>query len=250
MNRDSNIYTISYATIMVILVAIALAFTSQTLKSRQQENEKMDKMEQILRSIDVSVSSKDKVTETYKSIIKKELLIQIDGKILQSFEGDQLTSNDAFSLNTSKQFKLIRKEGDAQKRALMHIPLYVAEVNGNRKYIIPLNGNGLWGAIWGYISINSDRKTIGGADFGHAGETPGLGAEIATKKFSQQFIGKNIKSLNGNVIGIAVVKGGKASDERAFVDAISGGTLTSNGVDEMLTFCLKCYDKYLTTTNN
>ncbi len=241
MNRESNTYTIVYATVMVVLVAVALALTSQVLKKPQQENVKIDKMEQILRSLNVTVQDKTKVMEVYRSTIKKELLINAKGEIVETFEGDDLAFNEAFNMNTAKQFKLAEGNSDYA------FPLYIAEVNGEKKYVLPMNGSGLWGAVWGYMALNADGNTVFGSDFGHAGETPGLGAEIATMEFAQRFVGKHIADASGNVIGIAVVKGGKAIDEREFVDGISGGTLTSNGVDEMISGSLKQYASFLKT---
>lgn len=239
MNRESNTYTIVYAAIMVALVAVALAFTSQVLKAPQEENIKIDKMEQILRSVHQVAPSKKEVTRLYKTIIKQELLINAKGEVLRTFEGEEIANNAAFNLNTANQFKLLATNPDAE------LPLYVAEVDGTKKFIIPLNGAGLWNVIWGYMAIDMDGTTVFGSDFGHAGETPGLGAEIATEHFSSRFIGKHIANAEGKVIGIAVVKNGKSPDEREFVDGVTGGTLTSNGVDAMLTSSLKPYEKYL-----
>ena len=131
MNRESNTYTIVYAAIMVALVAVALAFTSQVLKAPQEENIKIDKMEQILRSVHQVAPSKKEVTKLYKTIIKQELLINAKGEVLRTFEGEEIANNAAFNLNTANQFKLLASNPDAE------LPLYVAEVDGMKKFIIP-----------------------------------------------------------------------------------------------------------------
>lgn len=239
MNRESNSYTILYAAVMVVVVAIALAFTSQVLKAPQEENYKIDKMEQILRSVHQQAASKKEVPQLYKTVIKEELLITESGEVVKSFEGEDIAHNEAFYMNTANQFKELSKGAD------LAFPLYKAEVDGKQLFILPLNGAGLWNVIWGYMAIEADGTTVYGSDFGHAGETPGLGAEIATENFSKRFIGKHIANAQGEVLGIAVVKNGKSPDQREFVDAITGGTLTSNGVDAMLSSCLKPYQAYL-----
>lgn len=244
MNREGNTYTVLYASIMVILVAVALALTSQLLKNFKQENVRVDKMEQILRSLNIVVKNKTAVAKTYRATIKKELLVNEKGEVVHSFEGSDLASNDAFNMNTANQFKIV-----ANKSSYL-LPLYIAEVEGVQKFVLPMNGNGLWGAIGGYLALDADANTVFGSDFGHASETPGLGAEIATEHFAQSFVGKHIANASGDVIGIAVVKGGKAVDEREFVDGVSGGTLTSNGVDEMIAFCVKQYAPYLMKSTN
>ena len=109
-------------------------------------------------------------------------------------------------------------------------------------------GAGLWGPIWGYISVNADKNTVYGTDFSHASETPGLGAEITKPAFSTQFAGKQLFK-NGAFKSIAVVKKGKSAEGQDYVDGISGGTITSQGVDKMLLDCLSGYSKFLTSQN-
>ena len=121
------------------------------------------------------------------------------------------------------------------------LPLYVADNKGSRSYIIPLRGKGLWGPIWGYIALKEDLSTVIGATFGHKSETPGLGAEISTPIFQDQFPGKEIMS-QGSFVSIEVRKGDASGAHQ--VDGISGGTITSVGVDDMLKDCLKGYTSY------
>lgn len=230
MNRESNSYTIIYAAVMVIIVAIALAFTSQVLKGSQKENERIDKMQQILRSVHVSPEVKE-VTATYASLIKQELLVDAEGNIQQTFTDDKIGNNEAFKMNTANTHP--------------SYPVFVAEIEGAVKYIFPINGKGLWGPIWGYLAIDANGSTVYGADFSHQGETPGLGAEITKEAFSGQFAQKEVFK-NGTFKGIAVVKPGQSKADQDYVDGISGGTLTSNGVHAMLIQCLgDRYQKFL-----
>lgn len=238
MNRESNTYTILYAVIMVVIVAVALAFTSQALKSRQSANEKIDKMQQILRAAGVDASDKKAVINIYNQTIVEEILVNAKGEVKASFTGDQIGKNNAFDMNAKNGFKSAR---DNDEEAL---PLYIANKNGSKLYIVPLSGNGLWGDIWGYIALEDDHNTVAGADFSHASETPGLGAEIATPHFTAQFPGKKIYNAEQQLVSLAVVKPGQKASDRDYVDGISGGTLTSNGVQEMLSNCLKHYEAY------
>jgi Na+-transporting NADH:ubiquinone oxidoreductase subunit C len=133
-----------------------------------------------------------------------------------------------------------------------NLPLYVAEVNGETKYIIPMTGNGLWGAIWGYIALNDDCNTIYGVYFSHASETPGLGAEIASDKFQNRFtkdkdgnaIVKKVYDENGKV-ALAVEKGKGVAGENYHIDAVSGATITCSGLQVMLESKLAPYYNYL-----
>lgn len=240
MNRDSNSYTIIYAIVMVVLVAVGLAFTAEVLKSRQDKNVQIDKMQQILGSVGIYEKDMSKVEATYQQYIKEELLVMPNGSVKETFSGDQIAKNAAFEMNTANQFKYINFEHKD-----LPLPIFVADIDGAKKYIFPMNGAGLWGPIWGYIAVDADGNTVYGTDFSHQGETPGLGAEITTPKFKDQFPGKTLFH-NGKFESIAVVKGNKApANGQSYVDGISGGTLTSNGVNNMLFNSLKPYEKYL-----
>ncbi len=221
MNRDSNVYTVVYASVMVVLVAIVLAFTSQSLKSYQKANEDNDKRQQILRSINVSVAANE-AEGKYKELIG-------DNAFLINAEGEKI--GDAAEAFAGE------KEG---------YPVFVATIDGQTKYIMALHGTGLWGPLWGYISVNDDKNTVFGADFSHQGETPGLGAEIVKPNFSGQFQGKQLFK-DGTFKSIAIVKPGKSVADQDYVDGISGGTITSQGVSKMLFDSLSGYVKFLTS---
>ena len=229
MNRENSTYTILYASIMVIIVAVGLAFTHQALIDRQTKNVNIDKMQQILRSLNINASARE-AEGKYNELIKNAYLITPDGVKVESTEGTQ-TDAPAFSTDIAK---------DAGKG----LPVFEAEIEGAKRYIIPMSGKGLWGPIWGYLSVNDDGSTVYGAEFGHAGETPGLGAEIVQPAFRNQFKGKNLLQ-DGQFTSIAVVKPGKSVSDRDYVDGISGGTITSKGVDAMLLESVGQYKNFL-----
>ena len=225
MNRDSNVYTIIYASVMVVLVAVLLAFTSESLRSFQKKNEADDKRQQILRSVHVSVSGAETESK-YNELIKESFIVNDKG---QKVEGD------AFAVDAAKMV------------AENTYPVFVAMVDGQTKYIMAMYGAGLWGPIWGYISMNEDKNTVFGTDLSHQGETPGLGAEIATPSFSAKFVGKQIFK-NNEFKSIAIVKPGKIAQGQDYVDGISGGTITSVGVDHMIKNSLGHYVEFLKTS--
>jgi len=147
---------------------------------------------------------------------------------------------DAFRVNLKVEHS---KPVDQRK-----LPVYVADLGDKGKvYIIPLRGAGLWGPIWGYIAISSDMKTVFGANFDHQGETPGLGAEINTDKFQKPFAGKTIFDQTGLFTSIIIAKTGEKSDPAHSVDAISGGTITSKGLQKMLYDDLSTYQEFFKT---
>lgn len=124
-------------------------------------------------------------------------------------------------------------------------PVFVANIEGETKFVLKLHGAGLWGGIGGYLALDADKNTIFGVNFNHESETPGLGAEIVTEKFRHQFNGKHIKNAEGEVVSVAVLKSGKLAEGQEQVDAISGATITSTGVSDMLLSNLGEYADFL-----
>ncbi|MBA4152991.1 FMN-binding protein [Flavobacterium sp.] len=222
MNREANSYTFLFATVMVVIVATALAFAATTLKPAQDENIQNEKRQYILKSFGINVE-RDSSVLAYKKYIKAEYVFDVNGNEI---------GNDAFNIDIA-----VTKD---------KFPVFVTEKEGNKFYVIPVRGVGLWDAIWGYISINEELK-VDGIVFDHKAETPGLGAEIREDFFTKRFVGESIFDANGSLQAVKVVKGYTGGDnkEDGEVDAISGATLTGNGVTNMLASGLKPYEKFL-----
>lgn len=226
MDRNSNLYTFIFAIVMVIAVASILAFTATTLKPLQADNVKKEKMQSILSTIGVSVD-RNQAGEQFDEFVKQQLALNPDGSVNEEV--------DAFSIDLNRETKKPSEE--------QNFPIYVAEKDGKTYYVVPLWGAGLWKEIWGYVALDSDKNTIIGASFDHAGETPGLGAEINQSWYEDQYIGKQIME-GENFVSVTAVKGGATPGSLHQVDAISGGTITSDGVNNMLDERLKNYLPY------
>ena len=226
MNVNSNAYTYTFATVMVVLVAVLLSGASLGLKSKQASNISQEKKQSILASIGIEVDRSES-DAAFGEYIKQSLTLQ----------GGTVVSEDASAAFDIDMAAAI-KAGNMDRS----VPLYVAEKAGDTYYIIPMRGKGLWGPVWGYLALESDGNTVVGATFDHKSETPGLGAEITTPMFTDQFPGKKISEA-GMFKSISVVKAGTSAGDYA-VDGISGGTITSNGVNDMLTDCLAPYAEY------
>lgn len=221
---------------MVIVVAAVLSFTAMSLKPIQSSNVRIEKMGDVLRSIG---EGKDANTAPDKAAYITQMY---DKYIVDSYavtpQGDVVEKADAFSLLINLKAEYDKPQSE---RAL---PIFVGENNGVKTYIIPVWGVGLWGAVWGYMALDGDWNTIKGIVFDHKSETPGLGAEITTAAFAEQFVGQQIFS-GSEMVGIAIVKGGAPEGSKNAVDAISGGTLTCKGVESMIVDCLKDYEAYI-----
>lgn len=220
INKNSNSYTLIYMTVMIVIVSLLLSITSGVLKETQDKNVKLDKMKQILSVIpEIEFEGAD-VTTLFESTIEKFQILDAQGNVVK--ELDPLQDFDYAASETE-------------------FPVYVATSAGATKYIIPLKGAGLWGAIWGYVALNDDRNTIHGIFFAHAGETPGLGSNIVTPAFRDQFQGKHILNAQGDFVAILVAKTGEKAVGQEKVDGLSGGTITCKGVESMIKTSLGNY---------
>ena len=226
MKTNSNSYTIIYSVIIVVIVAFLLAFVSQTLKPMQDANVALDKKKQILNSLNIRDLNDAQADAKYKEVIVADRVIDEKGKVL--LPGTTGGEDAGFKLE-SKDYK----EGK--------LALYICRVNGETKYVIPVYGMGLWGPISGYIALNADKSTIYGVYFNHESETAGLGAEIKDNKaWQEKFQGKKLfKNGDDKAIALSVEK--KVEDPTTQVDAVTGATLTSNGVRDMLHEALGMY---------
>jgi Na+-transporting NADH:ubiquinone oxidoreductase subunit C len=224
---NKNSYTFIFATVMVIVVGVTLAVAAISLKPRQDKNVEIEKKQDILSTIGFKKSETKpaEAEQLFEKYITKKLVVLADGSLD--------TETDAFNIDMAAELK--------KKREDMKFPLYIANKDNNTFYIVPLRGNGLWGPIWGYIALKDDLNTILGASFDHKTETPGLGADINKDFFMSRFNGKAI--YNGDqFVSIQVVKSGASGDHQ--VDGISGGTITSVGVQNMLENCISFYLPY------
>jgi len=226
MDRNSNVYTFIYASVMVILVAAILSIAALNLKPFQAKNIEIEKKQNILASVNIEASAAD-AEKIYADKIVSSYIVNAAG---------EKVDGDAFSVDMKKQYA----EKDINKRQL---PVFECNIDGNIKYILPMYGAGLWGPIWGYVAVDSDMNTIYGATFDHQGETPGLGAEIATKNFQAQFKGKTIFN-DANEINFTVAKSNETAPAEHKVDAISGGTITSKGLQAMILEDLNAYKAF------
>ena len=237
INKESNGYIIGFATVMVVVVGALLAFIAMALKPAQTENVQNEKKQYILKAIDVNVDRAIAGAE-FNKYVKRRVIMSYDGKVVSDKSGEisKTDLEDAFNIDLLKEYKTISNKEER------NYPLFICEKEGKTYYVVPTMGTGLWAAVWGYIGFEQDFNTIYSAVFDHKSETPGLGSEIATDMFSDQFKGKALAS-GGKYKSVRVVKPGVPLDNHS-VDGISGGTFTSVGVDEMIKRTAEVYYNY------
>lgn len=251
MDRNSNLYTIFFATVVVIVIGVLLSVAAMGLKPLQEQNKRQEKMMDIMYTIGVDqdfltseVIAKGLklnyklIEEYFNKYFLKQYALKSDGSVDESI--------NAFDINLKAE---IKKPVEEQR-----FPIFIAKKDGKTYYVIPLYGKGLWDDIWGYIALEEDMNTVKGVKFGHKGETPGLGAEITKKWFEKEFVGEKIFDKDGTFKGITLLKGNKDPEnkdkEDHEIDAISGSTLTGNGVTEMIQERLRHYIPFFEKIRN
>ena len=243
INTEKNSYTVVFAVLMVVVVGSLLAFVASGLKPMIDENERFEKQQNILYAMGVNENEGDgdvafvptsEVEEAFAKYITQQLVL----------EGSKaVEKQDAYLINVEKA---LAKAKSGEKAEL---PLLIGEKDGEKFYIIPMYGKGLWDAIWGYLSVD-ENMVIKGVYFDHRGETPGLGANIKQRFFMDDFKGELV--VQGNTyVGVEVAKGNNDplnnEKEDNQVDALAGDTITGNGVTAMIKESLKLYKPYLQT---
>jgi Na+-transporting NADH:ubiquinone oxidoreductase subunit C len=227
-NKYFFIITISF------ICSMLLSLASEGLKDKKNLNIELDKKKNILQSIGIETVglSSEMIISKFNFNIKEQV-INIDGMIV----------NDILHKDLEKNIN--RRSGDTEyyNENNKYFPLFISETMNS--IILPISGKGLWSSLFGYVAINSKNySTVNGITFYAHGETPGLGAEISKDWFKSNFVGKEIYD-GGTLVSVRVAKAGMANKSSSYeVDGISGATITSNGVEELLKRDLKKYEPY------
>ena len=246
MNTNNNVYTVIYTTVIVVVVAALLAFVSQSLKAKQEANEKADTISQMLTS--AQYGTKAEISGLGNAAVLEKYAQEIDKVFAIDLEGNVIRDLDEMEVYSPKQLKRqnYNIKGGPNKTGEPELPVFLFK---NGRTVVPIYGAGLWGPIWGYMSFETDLKTIGGAYFDHESETAGLGAKIKDDpSFQQEFVGEVADFNSKNVFEI--VKGGAPKDAQGKslvdnqIDAISGATMTSQGLDAAIDTWLAAYAQY------
>ena len=217
-NTNSNVYIITYSVVMVVIVAVLLSLAAIGLKPRQDANILNEKKSQIVKALGYDA------TTSYDDVVAEAALLNAEGAVVEN--------------DTQKVFDALQSVKDSRDAG--EFPIFKAK---DGSVVVPLYGAGLWGPIWGYVALASDMNTVKGIVLDHSGETPGLGAEITTAKHQAMYVGKTVFE-GEELVGITLKKGGAAEGAMHEVDAITGGTKTSDGVSAMIKDSLASYKPY------
>lgn len=229
MKKFSDTYIFGFTVLMVILVATILAVISIELKPLQIKNIEIRKKRSILAAMNIP-STQNNAEQKFNNYITEHYLINTDG--------ERISQNHVFDIQFSRQLSPKTKD--------KKLPVFIGQPDTAQKvYIFPLHGKGLWGAIYGHLALYNDLKTIYGVTFGHEEETPGLGSQISQDAFQEQFKGKKLFDNNHDFHSVKVVKQEVDSAAQHRVNAISGATITSKGVEDMIQTCISLYMDFI-----
>jgi Na+-transporting NADH:ubiquinone oxidoreductase subunit C len=238
--RQSNTYIIIFSIVLTAILGGLLSGASQILGPTQKKAQDLDTKKQILGAIPaekekIASMTAEEILARYAEVIHSEVA---------DFEGNLVATNEkgepmvAENVNIEKNYKK-----PAEERVY---PVFKYENNGERAYVIPVFGAGLWDAIWGFVALEEDTQTIKGVTFAHKGETPGLGARITTDEIQARYQGKSIFE-DGELVSVTMIKGERNSPDKlgpSKVDGMAGATLTGNGVNSMLNNYFGYYQNY------
>jgi Na+-transporting NADH:ubiquinone oxidoreductase subunit C len=258
VNTEKNSYTIIFAVAMVLVVGSLLAYTASSLKPNIDENKRMEKQQNILYAMgingnestgDITFVSTSEVADAFKTNVSEQLVLEVkDGKILKQMSRDEFLQSKQEGAGIEPYLIDIKKEQTKAKSGQSRfLPLFIGKQDGETVYIAPIRGKGLWDAIWGFVALD-ENMVVKGTFFDHAGETPGLGANIKQRYFMDDFDGEKLLADDGTFKGITVAKGNndpknEIKDDHE-VDALAGATITGDGVSAMIKKDLKLYLPY------
>jgi Na+-transporting NADH:ubiquinone oxidoreductase subunit C len=230
--RQSNTYIIFFASILAVVCAGLLVSANLLLKDRQAANVEHEQKKNILSTV-MDLDDDANVEKLYEEKVK-EYVIDFKGEVQPGITPKQV--------NIASEFKK-----PAEQRLLPVYEFTNEQDTTQLEYVVlPVFGRGLWDAIWGFVSLDSDMNTIKGVKFEHKGETPGLGARITENEIQNRYKGKEIYD-NGKIVSVAMMKGegNDWSKDKHKVDGMSGATLTAKGVNDMLKEYLVAYEGYI-----
>ncbi|OQX35767.1 MAG: Na(+)-translocating NADH-quinone reductase subunit C [Oceanospirillales bacterium LUC14_002_19_P2] len=243
-NNDTIKKTLLVTITLSLVCSVLVSGAAVALKSRQNENKVLDVQQNILAIsglvADPKALSRQEIQEEFSKITPKLVDLEtgkFDAKLDVDTFNQQAASKDPAMSNAlpADQDKALIKRLEKTAK------IYVVEKDGKLETVIlPVRGYGLWSTLYGFLALESDLNTVAGFGFYQHAETPGLGGEVDNPRWKGLWIGKEVFDDKGN-IDITVVKGAvdpSASDAKHKVDGLSGATLTSRGVDNLVKFWL------------
>lgn len=264
MDKNSNAFTVGFASLVCVILATLLAATYSGLKSTIDDNAAFDKRTNVL--IAMGFHDKSDATKS-RADLEKLYAERVEGKVVElvrkEVDVEVWSDSKSSTEKESRVVEVVETEHDleeldrlvfaeskkpADERRDYRAVYRGTDDEGNNVWCIPISGYGLWSTLYGFLALEADLDTVRGITFYKHGETPGLGGEVDNPKWQAQWPGKRILDDQGAVLGVAVKKGQvdpKIAYEKAhMVDGFAGATITGNGVTKFVKADLENYEPY------
>lgn len=249
MQRDSTAYTLIVAAVLCVVCSLLVSGAAVGLRSRQQANQLLDKRKNVLIAaglIEKGGASDEKVQQIFKNRLESKLIDLASGEPVDPSAVDfDVDAFDPIEAARSAEYGVgITAEQDIAgiKRRAKYAMVYIVNDDSGKlsQLVLPIYGKGLWSTMYGFLALDADLNTVTGITFYDHGETPGLGGEIENPRWQASWDGKQVYDQEGDV-ELSVVKGSAAveGEDAAYeIDGLSGATITSRGVSEMIHYWL------------
>ncbi|PCH93797.1 MAG: Na(+)-translocating NADH-quinone reductase subunit C [Gammaproteobacteria bacterium] len=237
-NKKSETFggTLIFVFIVCLVCAALVSIAAVGLKPLQKANKLLDQHTKILEAAGLLEQAGNDIDGTYAKYIDARFIDLATGKYT---DGDHETFEErAEARNVNKSIKPQNDIAGINRRANKAAIYLVKNEQGRvTSIVLPIVGSGLWDLMYGYIGLEADLNTVKSVIYSDHKETPGLGAEVLNPRWKALWAGKKMFDDQNNV-AIKIVKGGAKKGDIHGVDALSGATLTSNGVENTLHFWL------------
>ncbi len=246
MKKESTRKTITVAFLVCLICSVLVSATAVGLRSIQKKNQALDKIKNILSAAGLPVESGD-VVQVYEERIRPRLLHIKSGKFIDESEYPEGLSPQTYDLKSvlknSEYTQPLDPANDPAK--IQQIPEWAAvyevlEGEEVSRYILPVAGKGLWSTMYGFLALDNDFNILQGLTFYEHGETPGLGGEVDNPVWKKLWINRPAFDEEGN-LRIEVIKGtvdDLSPKAKYQIDGLSGSTLTTRGVHDLIRFWL------------
>jgi Na+-transporting NADH:ubiquinone oxidoreductase subunit C len=245
MQQFSTKYIFLFSLALCLACSVLLAAAAVTLKKRQEENQKLDKQKSVLQAANLVMPG-----EPMTPAIVKERFQSIEPKVIDLDTDTYVEGIDAAAFDPESAPMKTPPENSAQIKSVPgQVQIFHVLKDGKLdKIVLPIFGKGLWGTLYGYLALAADTTTVEGITYYDHKETPGLGGEVDNPKWKNRWPGRKVYGDSG-AVALHVIKGpaGPPAEDPHSVDGLSGATLTSRGVTNMLQFWLgdEGYGPYL-----
>lgn len=253
--RDSWQGTFLVALVLCLVCSAVVSIAAVSLKGAQDANKALDKKKNVLLAAGLceKSSSADEIDAKFDEVIVRKFLDLDSGEVFaadaEDLPFDAATYDAKKAAKDPKQNKPVEPAGALPGIADRepYAEFYEIQEGGTvQGYVLPIYGKGLWSTLYGFIALEADKETVKGITYYSHAETPGLGGEVDNANWKALWPGKKVYEEGGDV-GLGVVKGKAAADDAYGVDGLSGATITSKGVDDMVKYWLgpTAFGKYL-----